>query len=715
MGKQLKVLLVEDSPDDTLLLLRELKRSGYDPVHKRVDTGIDMEAALTDSEWDVVISDYNMPGFDAPTALHILRQSGLDIPFIIVSGKIGEDLAVAAMKAGAHDYLMKGNLSRLVPAIERELREAAARSQHRKAQASIRKGKMEWEAVFDAVSDLIILTGLDGRIVRCNKKARDYFAGEYEELLEQKIHELFFGVGKEATVFQLQQHATSGHEEDVQFPRLKGWFNVSSYPMYFETEKPTGIVFIIKDITRRKRIEEEKRTIDRELLTLYAVAFRLHSKHGLQKIMGDLLFQLHNMLQIDFSGIHLLEQGSLMLKASLGLSRRFERAVRTLPMASDWGKKVLKGSPFKGTTPGNEFAPRIKGAAKDMGGRSWCAIPLKIGSEVIGSMTVATRSAKSFSDREIFLLTSIGNQLAVLIENYNLYEQMKEKAEELLKSRRELKENLQKVKKANIELERLNLAKNSFIGMASHELKTPITSIMGGVQFLLKYSNLQMTPEQLNIFNSVYEGIIQLRKLVEDLLSISRIEAQGTLPQKKAHKFFAICREVFQAFSLPLSERRITVTIRDDDCLVPVDESFVALAVRNLLENAIKFTPDGGEIILVGGIFDKTQIMEWSEEIEPFYPVMTTVLHDSPNYYRFDMIDNGVGIPHEERVRVFDKFYGVGDIAYHSSGNSEFMSKGSGLGLSIVRGIMDAHRGLVWIKDGASGRGSTFSLLFPME
>ncbi len=127
----MRLLIVEDSEDDTMLVVRELRRGGYAPEHERVETSAAMRAALAGSRWDVVISDFYLPTFDAPSALEVLKESGLDLPFIVVTGSIGEDIAVAAMKAGASDYLLKDNLARLVPAVRRELREAESRRQGR--------------------------------------------------------------------------------------------------------------------------------------------------------------------------------------------------------------------------------------------------------------------------------------------------------------------------------------------------------------------------------------------------------------------------------------------------------------------------------------------------------------------------------------------------------------------------------------------------------
>lgn len=133
------MLVVEDSEDDTELLLQELRRGNYEPTYERVETSDAMQEALVNQRWDLVIADYAMPQFSAPAALSVAQSTGLDLPFIILSGTIGEEMAVEAMKAGAHDYIMKGKLARLLPAIERELREATERRMRRRAEVASRQ------------------------------------------------------------------------------------------------------------------------------------------------------------------------------------------------------------------------------------------------------------------------------------------------------------------------------------------------------------------------------------------------------------------------------------------------------------------------------------------------------------------------------------------------------------------------------------------------
>jgi signal transduction histidine kinase len=136
-AQPLQLLLVEDSEDDAVALLRELRRSGYNVSHTRVETREALERALNAGPWDVVIADYALPHFDGLTAFSLVRQHGLDVPFLIVSGTIGEDVAVAAMKAGVHDFVLKDRLGRLGPAVARELREAELRAERRKLQEQL--------------------------------------------------------------------------------------------------------------------------------------------------------------------------------------------------------------------------------------------------------------------------------------------------------------------------------------------------------------------------------------------------------------------------------------------------------------------------------------------------------------------------------------------------------------------------------------------------
>ena len=168
MNGAIRVLMVEDSDDDALLVIRILRRGGFDPTCFRVDDGAALEAALL-QQWDVVISDFRMPGFSGMDALKICRATGRDIPFILMSGAIGEETAVLAMKAGANDYVMKQNLARLAPALERELQEAGMRAQHRRMAAQLQESEERFNAFMDASPIIASIKDDGGRFVYMNQ------------------------------------------------------------------------------------------------------------------------------------------------------------------------------------------------------------------------------------------------------------------------------------------------------------------------------------------------------------------------------------------------------------------------------------------------------------------------------------------------------------------------------------------------------------------
>lgn len=181
MSKPLRILIVEDSEDDLFLLLHELRKGGYDPDYLSVCTPKGMSQALAARQWDVITSDYNMPGFSALAALQLLQETGLDVPFIVVSGKIGEDQAVAAMKAGAHDYVMKQNLSRLAPALEREIREAGERRMRREAEIALNRQFAQFRTIFDAMPAIVYVADMQTyEVIYVNRYATSVFGEEWQ-------------------------------------------------------------------------------------------------------------------------------------------------------------------------------------------------------------------------------------------------------------------------------------------------------------------------------------------------------------------------------------------------------------------------------------------------------------------------------------------------------------------------------------------------------
>ncbi|MFM7426672.1 MAG: PAS domain S-box protein [Elainella sp.] len=197
----LRVLFIEDSEADTEIVLQELQAGAYEPQHQRVDNAVLLQLALQRQTWDLIICDYLLPSFNAPEALKIVKSTGLDVPFIVLSGMIGEDVAVEMMRAGAHDCLFKGHLKRLLPAIDRELREAKIRLAKRQAEASA----LQLAAIVESCEDAIISTDLKGRIVTWNLGAERLYGYQAAEAMGRSLVRL---IQPSASVFPSPAHST---------------------------------------------------------------------------------------------------------------------------------------------------------------------------------------------------------------------------------------------------------------------------------------------------------------------------------------------------------------------------------------------------------------------------------------------------------------------------------------------------------------------------
>ncbi len=271
MKPHLRVLIVEDSEDDTLLILRELRRSGYILTHVRVETPVDMKVALQQQPWDFVIADYSLPAFSAPEALKLLQSYQLDLPFIIVSGTIGEDTAVTAMKAGAHDYLIKGNLTRLVPAVERELREALDRQKRYSAEQALRESEDRFRTLCSSAPVAIFQTDAQGQHTYNNPLWYEISGlGEKESSgygWDRAIHPADRDQVFEDWQRTVSQQRSWVHEHRLLTPQGQvRWVRVLASPIYSSQGEFRGHVGTIEDITERKqaaqRIYEQAALLD---------------------------------------------------------------------------------------------------------------------------------------------------------------------------------------------------------------------------------------------------------------------------------------------------------------------------------------------------------------------------------------------------------------------------------------------------------------------
>jgi two-component system, cell cycle sensor histidine kinase and response regulator CckA len=264
---RLRVLVVEDAESDAELIVQELRRSGFDPVAQRVDTRAQAEQALTEP-WDVVITDYSLPSFGALPFLSLLKERGLDVPTIVASGSVGEEDLIEAMRAGAHDYVLKSNLGRLGPAVRRELEDAAAREARRAAERALRESEERFRFMVEHSGDVLYR-------LRFGNMAYDYMSPGIERLTGyslEEINELGFtslvlsitGPAASHVVRQellMERQAGKSYEfwADYRIQTKSGelrWVADHSLPWRDDSGEVIGSIGILSDITRRKDAEE---------------------------------------------------------------------------------------------------------------------------------------------------------------------------------------------------------------------------------------------------------------------------------------------------------------------------------------------------------------------------------------------------------------------------------------------------------------------------
>jgi PAS domain S-box-containing protein len=270
--RQLRVLLVEDSENDAALLEIALQRAGFHVQSERVQTAESLSAALERQEWDVIIADYVMPHFDGLSALALVKQHGLDLPFIIVSGHITDDTAVAAMKAGAHDYVMKDNLTRLAPAVERELRDAEMRHARKQAEKKLWEEHAFRQAIENSIPSGIAVVNLEGRQTYVNPAFCQMVGWSESELIGAKPPFVYWPPSEldaiTAAMTRALNAATHSEGFELRYCRRNGELLdvlVLVTPLHDDFNNISGWLSSVTDITQLKQAESALRRSHEEL------------------------------------------------------------------------------------------------------------------------------------------------------------------------------------------------------------------------------------------------------------------------------------------------------------------------------------------------------------------------------------------------------------------------------------------------------------------
>ncbi|MDX1520777.1 MAG: GAF domain-containing protein [Anaerolineae bacterium] len=328
---------------------------------------------------------------------------------------------------------------------------------------------------------------------------------------------------------------------------------------------------------------------------------------------------------------------------------------------------------------------------------SWLGMPLIAKGSVIGMLSLTRRDVGAFVEDEVATVQAFAGQAAIAIDNAGLFDEITQFNEQL---EQQVTQRTEELHKAYQILERLDKTKTDFINVTSHELRTPLSVVKGYSQILKIMPLVEDNPEITKLLNGIIQGVDRLHQIVDTMLDVVRIDTQVLQIRREPTSLLVILEKARLMLEQSLKERRLTLTLTGLQTL-PLIEANPDLLVKvfyNLLVNAIKYTPDGGRITITG---------------------RTIEVEDEPPAVEILVSDTGIGIAPEHHEQIFEKFYQTGEVAFHSSGKTKFKGGGPGLGLAIVRGIIEAHRGKVWVEsegyDEDTTPGSHFHVRLPVK
>lgn len=667
MNNRLRVLIVEDSEDDTILLLRELKRGGYDVIFERVDTADAMRAALANQPWDVVISDYSLPVFDAPSALAILHELDLDLPFIISSGTVGEETAVSALRAGAHDFFVKGNLTRLIPAIEREMREAQIRSERRQATE-------ELVALYNATSVLFLADNLDRlgqEIVRAVVKEfrqadcglllvdkdrtriiRLARAGNYQVHAEASLFIDGLGLVPEA----VRTGETIYAPEVLNDPRYLSNNPGTQSELVVPLKTTKGVLGVLDLQSPHPHAFSQR---DQRILNAFAerAAAALEIRQLYEEINGH-ANELERRVAARTTELHRAKEhveailnnssDAIILARADGAIRQINPAFYSLFGFSE--EDIIGRSLLTLIKP--DHIPYFEQAFQRIISSNQ---PERI--ELIGQ-----RKDKTQFTFDIALAPFTEDESSVIC---SLRDVTKRK-----KLEQELREALVKEKE-------LGEMKTRFSSMISHEFRTPLATIQSSSDLLERYPDRLTDNQKTEHLHKIQAQVHNLTTMLEDILIISRSETLELEFHPSWIDLEALCQSVIADMQMIADQHTITFSLKGIFNLVLLDAKLIRQVVANLLSNAIKYSP-AGSLVSFGLIREKNRII-------------------------LRVQDQGIGIPDEDKKYLFE--------VYHRANNVRAVA-GTGLGLAIVKRAVERHNGSIEVESKV-GSGTTFTVYLP--
>ena len=430
----LRILIIEDSENDAFLLVREIRRLGYEVDSIRVETAEDVRSALATRAWDLVLCDYSLPHLDATQALTILKSTELDLPFIIISGTIGEENAVNALKAGAHDFLVKGKYPRLGPAIERELREAEVRRERRRAEEALReKERLLSEAQrigqigswsLDLAMNILQFSEEMYRLLDVSPQEFSHTSDALLELVAATDRQMV------AQWMNDIKNARPTRELDFRIFLENGELRYLQWRgalIYDHEAHPVRFVGTAQDISERKLAEIQIRQQIARLMALRNIDLAITSSFNLQFTLGTVLTEVINQLQVDAASILLLhpKEQTLTYAATHGF-RSPQIAGASIPVTDSHAgeavnlRRLVRIEDLQARRDSKAATELFEGE----GFITYFAVPLISKGKVLGVLEVFQRVALTPYPEWVNFLETIAGQAAIAVDNFNLFENL---------------------------------------------------------------------------------------------------------------------------------------------------------------------------------------------------------------------------------------------------------------------------------------------------
>jgi len=552
MGGQLKVLFVEASEENVLPIVDELRRGGYDPDWKRVDTSEAMNAALEGESWDIVFSDYAAPHLSAIDALAVLTEKGLDLPFIIVSGRIGAEAAVAAVRAGAHDCIVKDNLEKLLPAVERELEDAESRRESARAEQVLRESEAKYRDLVENITDVLYVLDRTGKATFVSF-AVGFFLGYIPSEIVGRPFSDFIHPEDRPRLKENFLKTISGQSQSNEYRVLTKsgeirWVRASARPI-LESNRIVGVRGMLMDITDRKEAEEALRQSEQRYRSL---------------------------VDNSLTGIYVTQDDM------------FRFANKRLKEMFGYTEKELFARPLL------EFIhPDDREDVRQRGIQRYAGQP----TPAYGKFRAITKSGDVRWIEVIATLVEFRGKPAILGNLSDITE--RKQAEDALRESearyRRLSENLEETVKSKVaELKQAETLATigRMVSTVAHEVRNPLQNIQIGVDTMRQ--EIGDHKELTEILEGIEYGVSLLNGIITELLDYSR-------PLRLRHSPVSI-RDVVER-ALKTQARRLSgidtnLELDGGDRRISVDAPKFSAVLVNLIANAAEAMPRGGELTI---------------------------------------------------------------------------------------------------------------------